>query len=62
MSDPIAPGQGDSSGQPSGAEAWFFGLRLLGGRYAFEAPLVTEVVRVGPLTRLPAAPSGPPLR
>jgi purine-binding chemotaxis protein CheW len=30
---------------------------MLGGRYAFEAPLVTEVVRVGPLTRLPAAPS-----
>ena len=30
---------------------------MLGGRYAFEAPLVTEVVRLGPLTRLPAAPS-----
>lgn len=38
-------------------DAWFFCLRLLGGRYAFEAPLVTEVVRLGPLTRLPAAPS-----
>jgi purine-binding chemotaxis protein CheW len=38
-------------------EAWFFCLRMLGGRYAFEAPLVTEVVRLGPLTRLPAAPS-----
>src|SRR5512139_734251 len=38
-------------------EAWFFCLRLLGGRYAFEAPLVTEVVRLGALTRLPAAPS-----
>ncbi len=38
-------------------EAWYFCLRLLGGRYAFEAPLVTEVVRLGPLTRLPAAPS-----
>ena len=38
-------------------EAWFFCLRLLGGRYAFEAPLVTEVVRLGPLTRLPAAPA-----
>ncbi len=57
MSDPIAPGHGEASGQPSGPEAWFFCLRLLGGRYAFEAPLVTEVVRVGPLTRLPAAPS-----
>jgi purine-binding chemotaxis protein CheW len=40
-----------------GQEAWYFCLRLLGGRYAFEAPLVTEVVRLGPLTRLPAAPS-----
>jgi purine-binding chemotaxis protein CheW len=30
---------------------------VLGGRYAFEAPLVMEVVRLGPLTRLPAAPS-----
>lgn len=38
-------------------EAWFFCLRLLGGRYAFEAPLVTEVVRLGALTRLPAAPA-----
>ncbi len=38
-------------------EEWFFCLRLLGGRYAFEAALVTEVVRLGPLTRLPAAPS-----
>jgi purine-binding chemotaxis protein CheW len=38
-------------------EAWFFCLRMLGGRYAFEAPLVTEVVRLGPLTRLPAAPA-----
>ena len=57
MSDPIAPGQGDVSSQPSAPEAWFFCLRVLGGRYAFEAPLVTEVVRVGPLTRLPAAPS-----
>ena len=28
----------------------------MGGRYGFEAPLVTEVVRLGPLTRLPAAP------
>jgi purine-binding chemotaxis protein CheW len=47
---------------PAGAsraadDAWFFCLRILGGRYAFEAPLVTEVVRLGPLTRLPAAPS-----
>jgi purine-binding chemotaxis protein CheW len=54
MSDPIAAGPVDASGA---REAWFFCLRLLGGRYAFEAPLVMEVVRVGPLTRLPAAPS-----
>ena len=42
--------------EPRGPEAWFFSLRLLGGRYAFEAALVSEVVRLGPLTRLPAAP------
>lgn len=48
---------GAGSTQPADGEAWFFCLRILGGRYAFEAPLVTEVVRVGPLTRLPAAPS-----
>lgn len=42
--------------EPRGQEAWFFCLRLFGGRYAFEAALVTEVVRLGPLTRLPAAP------
>ena len=41
---------------PRGQEAWFFCLRILGGRYAFEAALVTEVVRLGPLTRLPSAP------
>jgi purine-binding chemotaxis protein CheW len=41
----------------AGQEAWFFCLRILGGRYAFDALLVTEVVRLGPLTRIPAAPS-----
>jgi purine-binding chemotaxis protein CheW len=41
---------------PGAPEAWLFCLRILGGRYAFEASLVTEVVRLGPLTRLPAAP------
>jgi purine-binding chemotaxis protein CheW len=46
-----------TSASGSGADAWYFCLRILGGRYAFEAPLVTEVVRLGPLTRLPAAPS-----
>jgi purine-binding chemotaxis protein CheW len=53
---PDAPG-GGGQGRGGPAEAWFFCLRLMGGRYAFEAPLVTEVVRLGPLTRLPAAPA-----
>ena len=47
----------EPASQPTAPDAWFFCLRMLGGRYAFEAPLVTEVVRLGPLTRLPAAPS-----
>src|SRR5512133_1383830 len=48
----------DSASQKAGSgDAWFFCIRILGGRYGFEAPLVTEVVRLGPLTRLPAAPS-----
>jgi purine-binding chemotaxis protein CheW len=52
------PEQGEGSlARESAPEAWFFCLRLLGARYAFEAPLVTEVVRLGPLTRLPAAPA-----
>ena len=46
-----------AGGGRSAPDAWYFCLRLLGGRYAFEAPLVTEVVRLGPLTRLPAAPA-----
>jgi purine-binding chemotaxis protein CheW len=45
-----------TSASLAGTDAWYFCLRILGGRYAFEAPLVTEVVRLGPLTRLPAAP------
>lgn len=49
--------RGAAAGAKGGQEAWYFCLRLLGGRYAFEAPLVTEVVRLGPLTRLPAAPA-----
>src|SRR5512138_1178436 len=57
MGDPIAPAHADAAGPAGGPEAWFFCLRILGGRYAFEAPLVTEVVRLGPLTRLPAAPA-----
>ncbi|HVI95391.1 MAG TPA: chemotaxis protein CheW [Anaeromyxobacter sp.] len=57
MADPKEAPQGDPAAQAPPPEAWFFCLRLLGGRYAFEAPLVTEVVRLGPLTRLPAAPA-----
>lgn len=57
MPDSIRPDGAGPSAQEASTEAWFFCLRVLGGRYAFEAPLVTEVVRLGPLTRLPAAPS-----
>jgi purine-binding chemotaxis protein CheW len=57
MTEPKADARAEPLLQGSAPEAWFFCLRLLGGRYAFEAPLVTEVVRLGPLTRLPAAPS-----
>jgi purine-binding chemotaxis protein CheW len=48
---------GKRSDASRGPEAWYFCFRLLGGRVAFEAALVTEVVRLGPLTRLPAAPA-----
>lgn len=34
-----------------------FALRLLGERFAVEASLVQEVIRTGPVTRLPAAPA-----
>jgi purine-binding chemotaxis protein CheW len=57
MAEPRPELRVESPAPGSAADAWFFCLRLLGGRYAFEAPLVTEVVRLGPLTRLPAAPS-----
>jgi purine-binding chemotaxis protein CheW len=57
MPDPRSQLLGESSVQAGGPDAWFFCLRILGDRYAFEAPLVTEVVRIGPLTRLPAAPA-----
>ncbi len=53
---PGAPGKGGSATSGPG-EAWLFGILLMGGRYAFEAPLVTEVVRLGPLTRLPSSPA-----
>lgn len=55
-SKPTTEREGKAAAEES-ADAWFFCLRMLGGRYAFEAPLVTEVVRLGPLTRLPAAPA-----
>lgn len=54
---PGSPGAGPPAARADGSEEWLFGIRLLGGRYAFEASLVSEVVRLGPLTRLPAAPS-----
>ena len=57
MPEPTGQPRADSAQQGSAPEAGFISLRLLGGRYAFEAPLVTEVVRLGPLTRLPAAPA-----
>lgn len=53
MADPRID-RGDAADRGTGG--WYFCLRMLGGRYAFEAPLVTEVVRLGPLTRLPSAP------
>jgi purine-binding chemotaxis protein CheW len=58
MAERKEPAAGAGEGRGGGApDAWFFCLRMMGGRYAFEAPLVTEVVRLGPLTRLPAAPA-----
>lgn len=38
-------------------EASFFCVRVAGERYAFDAPHAEEVIRLGTLTRLPAAPS-----
>ncbi len=52
-----SPSNGAAAAAEAGVERWFFGLRLLGARYALEAHLVTELVRLGPLTRIPAAPS-----
>jgi len=42
---------------PATGEQWLFSVRVGASRYAFDAGLVSEVVRVGPLTRLPAAPA-----
>ncbi|HTP24921.1 MAG TPA: chemotaxis protein CheW, partial [Anaeromyxobacteraceae bacterium] len=41
---------------PGVSMAWFFCLRAGGGRYAFKATHVSEVVRLAPITRLPSAP------
>ncbi len=38
------------------SELVLFCVRLLGGRYALEASLVSEVFRIGALTRLPSSP------
>ena len=53
-------GQHEETGagaQRGASDGWFFCVRLQGGRYAFEASLAVEVVRLGPVTRLPAAPA-----
>jgi purine-binding chemotaxis protein CheW len=42
---------------PGPADAWLFCVRAGGGRYAFDAALVGEVIRLGTLTRLPGAPA-----
>ncbi len=52
-----------SSGAPAApapGSASHFCVRAGPGRYAFDAALVTEVVRLGPLTRLPGAPAALP--
>ncbi len=45
---------------PASGEAWLFCVRAGAGRYGFDAGLVAEVVRLGPLTRLPGAPPALP--
>jgi purine-binding chemotaxis protein CheW len=52
-----APGAVSEPFRDGVSDACLFGLRIMGGRYAFAASLVMEVVRLGPITRLPAAPS-----
>jgi purine-binding chemotaxis protein CheW len=56
LEDQNAPDPSQKNDANPHGDTWYFCLSLLGGRYAFDAPLVTEVVRLGPLTRLPAAP------
>jgi purine-binding chemotaxis protein CheW len=59
--DRLAQALRSAASSPSEAaaapERWLFCLRLLKARYAVDASLVGEVVRLSPLTRLPAAPS-----
>lgn len=44
-------------GLGSATDPWFFCIGLLGERYAFEARCALEVIRLGPLTRLPSSPA-----
>jgi purine-binding chemotaxis protein CheW len=46
--------------EPAPGEGWLFCVRAGAGRYGFDAGLVSEVVRLGPLTRLPGAPAALP--
>lgn len=62
MPDPgDAPSEApDPTAAAAAEEGWLFSVRAGAGRYAFDAGLVTEVVRLGPLTRLPGAPAALP--
>lgn len=50
----------DPAAAAAADEAWLFCVRAGAGRYGFDAALVSEVVRLGPLTRLPGAPAALP--
>jgi len=50
----------DPAPASASAEGWLFCVRAGAGRYGFDAGLVAEVVRLGPLTRLPGAPPALP--
>lgn len=55
MAEPLRASEA-SARAPAPAAA-LFAVRAGPGRYAFDPVLVEEVVRLGPLTRLPVAPS-----
>ena len=55
MAEPRGP-DGAATSTPEPTDASLFCTRAAGSRYAFDASLVAEVVRLGPITRLPAAP------